>query len=79
MGLLIIHPVDNVLGPMLVGSALRMHTLLMFFSIVGGLAAFGASGVVIGPVTVAVAVALTELAERSSKAKSRPLPDRIAV
>ena len=78
-GLLIIHPVDNVLGPMLVGSALRMHTLLMFFSIVGGLAAFGASGVVIGPVTVAVAVALTELAERSSKAKSRPLPDRIAV
>ena len=51
----------------------------MFFSIVGGLAAFGASGVVLGPVTVAVAVALTELAERSSKAKSRPLTDRIAV
>jgi predicted PurR-regulated permease PerM len=78
-GLLIIHPVDNVLGPMLVGGALRIHTLLMFFSIVGGLAAFGASGVVLGPVTVAVAVALTELAERSGKAKSRPLPDRIAV
>ena len=63
--LLIIHPVHNVLGPMLVGGALRIHTLLMFFSIVGGLAAFGASGVVLGPVTVAVAVALTELAERS--------------
>ena len=78
-GLLIIHPVDNVLGPMLVGGALRIHTLLMFFSIVGGLAAFGASGVVLGPVTVAVAVALTELAERSGKAKSSPSPDRIAV
>lgn len=78
-GLLIIHPVDNVLGPVLVGSALRLHTLLMFFSIVGGLAAFGASGVVLGPVTVAVAVALTEFAERSGEPKSSPLPDRIAV
>jgi len=77
-GLLIIHPVDNVLGPMLVGGALRIHTLLMFFSIVGGLAAFGASGVVLGPVTVAVAVALTELAERSNRAKSSPLPHGMA-
>jgi predicted PurR-regulated permease PerM len=64
-GVLIIHPVDNLLGPMLVGTALRMHTLLMFFSIIGGLAAFGASGVVLGPVTVAVAAGLMELAERS--------------
>jgi predicted PurR-regulated permease PerM len=64
-GMLIIHPVDNILGPMLVGSTLRMHTLLMFFSIIGGLAAFGASGVVLGPATVAVAAALMELAERS--------------
>ncbi|HYL36274.1 MAG TPA: AI-2E family transporter [Bryobacteraceae bacterium] len=62
-GVLIIHPVDNILGPMLVGSALRMHTLLMFFSIIGGLAAFGASGVVLGPVTIAVAAGLMELAD----------------
>jgi predicted PurR-regulated permease PerM len=64
-GVLIIHPVDNLLGPMLVGTALRRHTLLMFFSIIGGLAAFGASGVVLGPVTVAVAAGLMELAQRS--------------
>lgn len=64
-GVLIIHPVDNLLGPVLVGSTLRIHTLLMFFSIIGGIAAFGVSGVVIGPVTVALAVGLTELAERS--------------
>ncbi len=67
-GMLIIHPVDNILGPMLVGSTLRMHTLLMFFSIIGGLASFGASGVVIGPATVAVAASLMELAERSGRA-----------
>lgn len=61
-GVLIIHPVDNLLGPVLVGSALRMHTLLMFFSVIGGIAAFGAAGVVLGPLTAAVALALLELA-----------------
>jgi len=64
-GVLIIHPVDNLLGPVLVGSTLRMHTLLTFFSVIGGLAAFGVSGVVLGPVTVAVAAGLVELLERS--------------
>lgn len=62
-GLFVIHPVDNLLGPVLVGSTLRLHTLLMFFSIVGGLAAFGASGIVLGPLIVSVAAALFELNE----------------
>lgn len=62
-GVLIIHPVDNLLGPVLVGTTLRVHTLLMFFSIVGGLAAFGAAGIVIGPLVVAVLTGLYDLAE----------------
>jgi predicted PurR-regulated permease PerM len=60
-GVLIIHPVDNLLGPVLIGTKLKLHTLLIFFSVLGGLAAFGASGLVIGPVTVIVAVTLLEL------------------
>lgn len=63
-GIAVIHPVDNLLGPVLVGSRLRTHTLLMFFSIIGGLAAFGASGLVLGPVTLAVVTALVELGGR---------------
>jgi len=69
-GVLIIHPVDNLLGPVLVGSTLRMHTLLTFFSVIGGLAAFGVSGVVLGPVTVAVVAGLVELFQRSHRAAS---------
>jgi predicted PurR-regulated permease PerM len=65
-GVLVIHPIDNLLGPVLVGSTLHLHTILMFFSIIGGLAAFGPSGIVLGPVIIAVAVALTELWEHSS-------------
>ena len=76
-GVLIIHPVDNLLGPVITGKALRMHTLLMFFSVIGGIAAFGASGVVLGPVTVALAAGLMELVERPSKSRdgaSTPKP-----
>jgi len=64
-GVLIIHPIDNLLGPMLVGRTLHLHTLLMFFSVIGGLAAFGPAGIVLGPMIIAVAVALLEVAERS--------------
>jgi predicted PurR-regulated permease PerM len=64
-GVLIIHPIDNLLGPILVGSTLHLHAVLMFFSIIGGIAAFGPSGIVVGPVIIAVAAALFESMERS--------------
>jgi predicted PurR-regulated permease PerM len=63
-GILIVHPIDNFLGPVLVGTKLRLHTLLIFFSVIGGLAAFGASGIVLGPVTVAIAVSLFDIWQR---------------
>jgi predicted PurR-regulated permease PerM len=56
-----VHPVDNFLGPVLVGTRLHLHTLFIFFSVIGGLAAFGASGIVLGPVTVAIAISLFEM------------------
>ena len=62
-GVVVVNPVDNLLGPVLVGTKLQMHTLLTFFTVIGGLAAFGPAGLVLGPVTVAVAVTLAERAE----------------
>jgi len=60
-GLLVIHSVDNFLGPILVGTTLRLHTLLIFFAVLGGVVAFGPSGFVLGPVIVAVVVAVFEI------------------
>ena len=65
-GLLVIHPVDNFLGPILVGTILRLHTLLMFFAVIGGVVAFGPAGFVMGPVIVAVAVALFEIQQNKT-------------
>jgi predicted PurR-regulated permease PerM len=60
-GLFVIHPVDNFLGPIIVGTTLRLHTLLIFFAVLGGVVAFGPSGFVLGPVIVAVVVAVFEI------------------
>ena len=60
-GLIVIGSIDNLLYPILVGDKLRMHTLLVFFSVVGGLALFGAAGLVLGPVAVVVTTVLMDV------------------
>src|SRR5215211_2458256 len=63
-GLVIIGSVDNVLYPALVGDRVRLHTLLVFFSVLGGIMLFGAAGLVLGPVAVVVTALLIEVWRR---------------
>lgn len=56
--------VDNLLYPVLVGSRLRLHPLLVFISIVGGLTVFGMAGIILGPVTLSISDALIEVWKR---------------
>jgi predicted PurR-regulated permease PerM len=63
-GTLVVGTVDNLVYPALVGREVRMHTLPVFFAIVGGLFAFGAPGVVLGPVVVAGTIAVFEILKR---------------
>ncbi len=53
-GTLVIGMIDNFLRPKLVGSRTRLHELLIFFSVLGGLSVFGVLGVVLGPVVLAI-------------------------
>ena len=57
-GVVVISLIDNVLYPVLVKNRLRMHTIPVFVAIVGGIALFGAAGLVLGPVVLAVTLAL---------------------
>ena len=63
-GALAIGLIDNLLYPFIVGKRMRFHTLVVFIAIVGGLALFGASGIVLGPVVLAVADALLDIWRR---------------
>jgi predicted PurR-regulated permease PerM len=49
-GAVVISSVDNLLRPVMLGKDIQMHPLLIFLSILGGIAAFGFSGFVLGPV-----------------------------
>lgn len=60
-GSVVVALIDNLLYPLFVGNKLRLHTVLVFIAFVGGLIAFGASGLVLGPVVLAVAAALLEV------------------
>jgi predicted PurR-regulated permease PerM len=63
-GALAIGLIDNMLYPLLVGKRLRLHPLLVFIAVVGGLALFGAAGVVLGPVILSVTEALIDVWRR---------------
>jgi len=56
-GILVISTVDNLLRPILVGHDLHLHPLLIFLSTLGGLAVFGVSGFVLGPVIASLFLA----------------------
>lgn len=60
-GTVVIGSIDNLLYPALVGDRVRMHTLLVFFSVLGGLLLFGAAGLVLGPAAVVVTSLLIEV------------------
>ena len=60
-GAVVIGGIDNLLYPMLIGNRLRLHTVPAFVAVVGGLAVFGTSGVVLGPLVVTVTLALLEI------------------
>ena len=63
-GAIIVGGIDNLLYPMLVGNRLKMHTLVVFVSIVGGLMIFGPSGLILGPVVFTVTRLLLQVWKR---------------
>jgi predicted PurR-regulated permease PerM len=64
-GVLVISSIDNFLSPRLVGQRARLHELLIFFSVLGGLEVFGVLGLILGPVVVAVTLALVEMVRQT--------------
>jgi predicted PurR-regulated permease PerM len=57
-GGVVVAGIDNVVYPVLVGSRLKMHTVLAFVSVVGGLMVFGPSGLILGPVALTITTEL---------------------
>jgi predicted PurR-regulated permease PerM len=59
----IVSFVDNLLRPKLVGSDTQMHSLAVLFATIGGLKIFGFIGFIIGPIIMALMIALWKIYE----------------
>lgn len=57
-GLLAVSWVDNLVRPLVISNATRIPFLLVMFGVLGGIAAFGLVGLFIGPVILAVLMAV---------------------
>jgi predicted PurR-regulated permease PerM len=60
-GGLAVSTIDNFLYPSLVGSRVQQHTVMVLISVIGAIALFGVSGLIIGPVVLTVAKTLLEI------------------
>lgn len=56
----VVSTVDNFLKPLLISDRTALPTLGVFIGVIGGLAAFGVIGLFLGPVVIALALALVD-------------------
>jgi predicted PurR-regulated permease PerM len=62
---LLLGGLDSILRPLLISGRARISALAVFIGVLGGIPAFGAIGLIAGPVVLSLALALIEFAEES--------------
>jgi P-type Ca2+ transporter type 2C len=60
-GFLVISTVDNVIRPLVISGASQVPFLIVLFGVLGGLSAFGAVGLFLGPVILAVLLSVWQV------------------
>lgn len=73
-GTVVVGLVDNIVKPLLAKRGMHQHGAIVFFSLLGGLAAFGTVGLLLGPLIVAFFLALVRIHERDY-GRGHPNPD----
>ena len=69
---------DNVLRPMLIGKKAKLPVLFLFFSILGGLAAYGLIGLFLGPILLAILLTAIQIYREEYLSESAPPPPMTA-
>jgi predicted PurR-regulated permease PerM len=71
-GLIIVGNIDNLIRPKLVGKEAQLPDLMIFFGTLGGLALFGAAGIIIGPIVAALFVSLWDIYAKTFREQLDP-------
>jgi predicted PurR-regulated permease PerM len=80
-GAAVVSSVDNFLRPRLVAGRVRLSGVAMFVAMLGGLQAFGALGIILGPVIFATAAGIFDVLRETqhSREPRAPVADQKAV
>jgi predicted PurR-regulated permease PerM len=69
-GTFVLSTIDNFLYPVLVGSKISQHTVTILLGMLGGVAIFGVSGLILGPVVFTIATTLLDFWRRRRLSQS---------
>jgi predicted PurR-regulated permease PerM len=72
-GTFILSTIDNFLYPVFVGSRLSQHTISIVLSMLGGVAFFGLSGLILGPIAFTIATTLLDFWRRRTITSAQQL------
>jgi predicted PurR-regulated permease PerM len=70
-----ITSIDNIIKPLVIGGRTKLHTLLVFFSVLGGINFFGFVGFILGPLITALCLSLLEIYTFEEPAEDSPSPE----
>ena len=62
IGIFVISMVDNILKPLIIGGRTKMPTVVIFFTVLGGIKVFGLLGLVMGPLVFALFLSVIDMA-----------------
>lgn len=68
-GIAIIGTIDNIVKPKILGSRAQVHPVIVLIGILGGLQFFGASGIIFGPLVLAIFMSILSISEGKPKVK----------
>ena len=57
-GVFVVSWIDNIIRPMVISGATKVPFILIMFGVLGGIASFGLVGLFIGPVILAILLAI---------------------
>ena len=66
-GVAVVTSADNVIRPRLIAGRAQISTLPVLLGLMGGVAAFGPIGMILGQVVIALVLSLLRFAEESQK------------
>ncbi len=71
IGIFAISSVDNIIRPLIMKGKMKMPTIAIFFSILGGIKLFGFIGLIMGPLVLALFVSVFEIFRYSEEEREK--------